>query len=159
MSFGGVVSTIPAAYFGMNLSSGMEDVPGMLWPVAQSSLLAGIGMATLVYAYYKFGPKRRYQARLRDMRSLRDLLIFHLDDLDEILEAVKRRGSSMRIRQVGSEGGRLGCDASGAVTWAVCRFAHTASRCCLASTACSRIAFDCIAPPALPAARRSSSRS
>lgn len=33
-------------------------------------------------------PKRRYKARLRDMRSLRDLLIYHLDDLDDVLDQV-----------------------------------------------------------------------
>jgi hypothetical protein len=42
--------------------------------------------AASMWLYYKVGPKRRYRARLRDMRSLRDLLIFHLDDLDDIIE-------------------------------------------------------------------------
>ena len=53
MSFGAVVTTIPAAFFGMNLASGMEAVPGMLWPVAQTSMLAGCTTAAVIYGYYK----------------------------------------------------------------------------------------------------------
>ena len=48
---------------------------------------AGFSMAAFMYFYYKFGPKRRYAARLRDMRSLRDLLFYHMDDLDEIIRS------------------------------------------------------------------------
>ena len=70
-SFGLVLATVPAAYFGMNLSSGMEDVPGIFWPVAQFSLLTGLSGAGVMWGYFKWGPKRRYRARLRDMRSLR----------------------------------------------------------------------------------------
>lgn len=92
-SLGGLMSTLPAAFFGMNLDSGLEDVPGMFWPVVQGSTAAGIGLAGLVYFYYKLGPKRRYAARLRDMRSLRDLLFYHMDDLDAIIDAVKAKGS------------------------------------------------------------------
>lgn len=86
MSLGGVMATLPAAYFGMNLSSGLEEVQGVFWPMVQSSLVFGLAAAGTMWAYYKIGPKRRYKARLRDMRSLRDLLIFHLDDLDPIME-------------------------------------------------------------------------
>lgn len=70
-SLGGLMSTLPAAFFGMNLDSGFENVPGVFWPVVQGSTAAGMLLAGLMYAYYKFGPKRRYAARLRDMRSLR----------------------------------------------------------------------------------------
>ncbi|EFN55977.1 hypothetical protein CHLNCDRAFT_145324 [Chlorella variabilis] len=88
MSLGCVTATMPAAYFGMNLSSGMEEVPGVFWPMVQSSVVFGMLASLSMWMYYKVGPKRRYRARLRDMRSLRDLLIFHLDDLDDIMECV-----------------------------------------------------------------------
>jgi hypothetical protein len=45
-----------------------------------------------VCRYWKIGPKRRYVARLQDMRSLRDLLSYHMDDLDSIIEAVRAKG-------------------------------------------------------------------
>ena len=92
-SFCGLMSTIPAAYFGMNLDSGLEDLPGLFWPVVQGSIATGLFCGSLVYLYYKFGPKRRYAARLRDMRSLRDLLSYHMDDLDAIIDAVRVKGS------------------------------------------------------------------
>jgi hypothetical protein len=84
-----MVSTIPAAYFGMNLFSGFEAAPGIFWPIVQGSLAVGGITAGSIWGYFKFGPKRRYQARLRDMRSLRDLLYFHMDYLEEVLEAVR----------------------------------------------------------------------
>ncbi|PSC69475.1 Magnesium transporter MRS2-4 [Micractinium conductrix] len=91
MSLGSVMGAMPAAFFGMNLSSGLEEVPGVFWPVVQTSLAFGLACTALTYGYYKIGPKRRYKARLRDMRSLRDLLIYHLDDLDDVLDQVKDR--------------------------------------------------------------------
>lgn len=39
--------------------------------VVNCSMGTGLLMGGMVYVYYKFGPKRRYKARLRDMRSLR----------------------------------------------------------------------------------------
>jgi hypothetical protein len=70
-SLGGLLCTLPAAFFGMNLDNGVENVPGLFWPVVQGSVGLGVMGAGLMYGYYKFGPKRRYAARLRDMRSLR----------------------------------------------------------------------------------------
>ena len=92
-SLGGIISTLPAAFFGMNLDSGMEDLPGVFWPVVQGSVTTGLVCAGLMYTYYKIGPKRKYTARLQDMRSLRDLLSYHMDDLDAIIEAVRAKGS------------------------------------------------------------------
>ncbi|PRW56958.1 Magnesium transporter MRS2-4 isoform A [Chlorella sorokiniana] len=94
ISLGAVTATLPAAFFGMNLSSGLEELSGVFWPVVQLSVLMGGVAAALMYGYWKIGPKRRYKARMRDMRSLRDLLIFHLDDLDDIMDTVKERARS-----------------------------------------------------------------
>lgn len=47
------MATVPAAYFGMNLSSGLEDVPGVFWPVIQASLVAGATGSGLMFGYYK----------------------------------------------------------------------------------------------------------
>lgn len=91
-SLGGLLCTLPAAFFGMNLDSGLEHVPGIFWPVVQGSVITGLLGAGAMYTYYKYGPKRRYAARLRDMRSLRDLLYYHMDDIDSIIDAVKAEG-------------------------------------------------------------------
>ena len=37
-----------------------------------------------------------YKARVRDMRSLRDLLSYHMDDVDGIIDAIRARGSVSR---------------------------------------------------------------
>ena len=70
-SFGAMTMTVPAAFFGMNLENTLETVPGVFGFVVKCSLVTGLLVSSLMYAYYKFGPKRRYKARLRDMRSLR----------------------------------------------------------------------------------------
>jgi len=85
----GLVSSLPAAYLGMNLHSGLEEHEMLLWPVAYSSV--GVGMLTgaVLYSLYRLNPRKSYSARLGDMRSLRDLLFYHLDDLDAIIDAFK----------------------------------------------------------------------
>lgn len=35
VSLGAVTATLPAAFFGMNLSSGLEELSGVFWPVVQ----------------------------------------------------------------------------------------------------------------------------
>lgn len=45
--------------------------PCVLCPAVQISTLMGGTAAALMYGYWKIGPKRRYKARMRDMRSLR----------------------------------------------------------------------------------------
>lgn len=62
--------------------------------VVQTSMATGGVVAASMYGYYKFGPKRRYNARMRDMQSLKDLLAFHLDYIDPIIDAVKDRKAS-----------------------------------------------------------------
>lgn len=70
-SLSGLCITIPAAFFGMNLLNGMESMPGLFWPVVQYSMLFGGTTAGGFYFYFRFGPRMKYQARMRDMRSLR----------------------------------------------------------------------------------------
>ncbi len=50
-SLGGITCTLPAAFFGMNLDSGWEDIPGMFWPVVQGSVTTGLICAGLIYTY------------------------------------------------------------------------------------------------------------
>lgn len=41
-----------------------------------------------LFGYWRYWPNRRHQRRVRDMTALRDLLAFHIDDLEDILHAL-----------------------------------------------------------------------
>lgn len=88
-NLGGLVATIPAAMFGMNLTTGLEETPHAFAVAACAGSGLGLASAIAAYAYYRYGPKRRYAARLRDVRSLRDLLVFHMEDLEEVVDGLR----------------------------------------------------------------------
>ena len=89
-----VACATPAAFFGMNLQSGLEDVPGMFWPVAGWSVAGAAALGLGVHALLRWWPDASHRRRLADLKALRDLLIHHLDDLDAISAAVvQTRGS------------------------------------------------------------------
>jgi hypothetical protein len=92
-SLGGLVAAAPAAFFGANVPNPLEATPGAFGGLVAGSAAAGAAVAGAFWLYYKLGPKRRYDARVRDMRSLRDLLTYHLDDLDPLIDAVRARGA------------------------------------------------------------------
>ncbi|KAI8104648.1 hypothetical protein M9434_003201 [Picochlorum sp. BPE23] len=95
----GFLSTLPAAYFGMNLHSGLEDHEGLLWPMMTASLGFGSATAVLLYVFFRFSPTNTYASRLSDMRSLRDLLFYHMDDLDQIIETFKAHKGQMSMKK------------------------------------------------------------
>lgn len=84
----GLLGTIPAAFFGMNLHSGLENSEGLLWSVATVSLSTGAIAAASLFGFFSVGLNRgnTYASRLSDLRCLRDLLYHHIDDLDQIIE-------------------------------------------------------------------------
>jgi len=84
----GLLGTIPAAFFGMNLHSGLENSQGLLWSVASVSLGTGTIAAVSLLAFFSVGLNRgnTYASRLSDLRCLRDLLYHHMDDLDQIID-------------------------------------------------------------------------
>lgn len=87
----GFLGTIPAAFFGMNLHSGLESSQGLLWSVASVSLGSGALAAVSLFTFFSVGLNRgnTYASRLSDLRCLRDLLYHHIDDLDQIIEMFK----------------------------------------------------------------------
>lgn len=87
----GLLGTIPAAFFGMNLHSGLEASEGLLWSVASVSLGTGTVAAASLFAFFSVGLNRgnTYASRLSDLRCLRDLLYHHIDDLDQIIDMFK----------------------------------------------------------------------
>jgi len=87
----GFLGSLPAAYLGMNVHSGLEDYEGLLWPITQASLGGGVLAAIALYSFFNIGLSRNshYASKLSDLRSLRDLLFYHMDDLDQIIEMFK----------------------------------------------------------------------
>lgn len=105
-----VACATPAAFFGMNLQSGLEDVPGMFWPVAGWSVAGAAALGLGVHALLRWWPDASHRRRLADLKALRDLLIHHLDDLDAISAAVvqSKSGSSGNGSGNGNGGAKLG---------------------------------------------------
>lgn len=85
------LATVPASFFGMNLVSGLETSPHafyiILGATSTSSVFVGLG---LVFMFRKFLGGHRAQ----DLAALQDLLR-HIDDIDEIFQALKSKGSSV----------------------------------------------------------------
>ena len=63
----------------------------MFWPVVGVSAAASLMLFAAIYSYWRFFPHTRHQRRVADMKALRDLLLYHVDDLEDILEALQKR--------------------------------------------------------------------
>ena len=63
----------------------------MFWSVVGASAVASASLFAAIYAYWKFFPHTRHQRRVDDLKALRDLLLYHVDDLEDILEALQKR--------------------------------------------------------------------
>lgn len=63
----------------------------MFWPIVTGS--CGVSAATfaVVFGYWRFWPNRRHEKRVLDLKALRDLLLYHVDDLEDIMAALKAR--------------------------------------------------------------------
>ncbi|CAL8471666.1 g11208 [Coccomyxa elongata] len=90
-SFALSICIVPASFFGMNLPHGLEDDPAVFWPIVAASVAVSGAMFGAVYAYWRFWPNRRHEKRVLDLKALRDLLLYHVDDLEDIMAALKHR--------------------------------------------------------------------
>ena len=63
----------------------------MFWPVVGASAAASLVLFAAIYSYWRFFPHTRHQRRVADMKALRDLLLYHVDNLEDILEALQKR--------------------------------------------------------------------
>ncbi len=72
----------------------LQDDPNLLWLVAACCTVASTLTFLGVYGYWRFWPNRRHQRRVRDMTALRDLLVHHADDLDEILAKLRNKSGA-----------------------------------------------------------------
>ena len=43
----------------------------------------------VVYGYWRWWPNRRHKRRVKDMAAMRDLLVHHVDDLDDIMDKLQ----------------------------------------------------------------------
>ena len=63
----------------------------MFWSVVGASGVASVCLFAAIYAYWRYYPHTRHQRRVNDLKALRDLLLYHVDDLEDILEALQKR--------------------------------------------------------------------
>ncbi len=76
-----------------------QDDPAVFWPIVAVSSAASVAMFGAVYGYWRFWPNRRHEKRVLDLKALRDLLLYHVDDLEDIMAALKsRHDSDLRAR-------------------------------------------------------------
>ncbi|CAL5223414.1 g5926 [Coccomyxa viridis] len=90
-SFALTACIVPASFFGMNLPSGLEEHDTMFWSVVGLSAVASASLFAGIYVYWKYYPHTRHQRRVNDLKALRDLLLYHVDDLEDILAALQER--------------------------------------------------------------------
>jgi len=77
--------TIVAGFFGMNLTSGLEDVPG-LFPMAVGGAVAASALSFAgIYNFVAWRPKVEAQASIRQLAALRSLVVNHIDDIGDIV--------------------------------------------------------------------------
>jgi len=67
-------------------SAALQDAPATFWPVVTSSVTCSAITFVLIYGYWRFWPNRRHRRRVKDMAAIRDLLVHHMDDLDDIMD-------------------------------------------------------------------------
>ena len=69
----------------------MQEAPATFWPVVTASMTASSICFVLVYGYYRYWPNRRHKRRVKDMAAMRDLVVHHMDDLDDIMDKLHTR--------------------------------------------------------------------
>ena len=62
----------------------------MFWGVVGVSTAASIVLFAVIYSYWRYFPHTKHQRRVADLKALRDLLLYHVDDLEDILEALQK---------------------------------------------------------------------
>ncbi|KAG1669975.1 hypothetical protein FOA52_016236 [Chlamydomonas sp. UWO 241] len=82
-----MVSALPAAVYGMNVEHGMEGARWYFYVIAGVSVGAGLVSFPAMNTFYRRFWQRRSEDELSKVNRLRIVLMQHLDDLDDILEA------------------------------------------------------------------------
>ena len=61
----------------------------MFWPVVNTSLAVSAATFVVVYGYWRWWPNRRHKRRVKDMAAMRDQLVHHVNDLDDIMDKLQ----------------------------------------------------------------------
>jgi len=83
-----LLCTIPPAFFGMNLVSGLESEAGVFASVVWYCSVVSLSAFSAFYGYYRYWPTRRYQQKLTDMKALKNILFHRTDELGSVLAAL-----------------------------------------------------------------------
>ena len=98
----------------MNVINGLETTPGMFQVVVYSCVAMSLASYLVFYGYYRYWPTQKHQQRMNDMKALkytifldhawdtntcviRDILIHHIDGLDDLLSALHERRHIARL--------------------------------------------------------------
>ncbi len=82
-----------------NQSVALQDAPATFWPVVTSSVTCSAITFVLIYGYWKFWPNRRHRRRVKDMAAMRDLLVHHMDDLDDIMDKLHLHSGNLKCTE------------------------------------------------------------
>jgi len=83
------MSALAVGYFGMNLPSGLEENPRAFWWVVVGTVASTVAIVGMLVFVVRIWPRVMDRRRAQDLAGLRDLLQ-HLDDIDDIFQAVAR---------------------------------------------------------------------
>lgn len=87
-SFATMMSTVPASFFGMNLHSGLENVPDLLWYAVGGCLTLSSATFLGILASHRL-PRKVEDKKVKDFEALRELLQHHLKDMDDMILALR----------------------------------------------------------------------
>lgn len=93
-SFAAMMCTVPASFFGMNLHSGLEEVPELLWFVCGGCLVLSSATFVGILASHRL-PRKMEEKKVRDFEAIRELLQHHLKDMDDIIAALRKHRVAM----------------------------------------------------------------
>mmetsp|Transcript_596 Transcript_596/g.1567 ORF Transcript_596/g.1567 Transcript_596/m.1567 type:complete len:540 (-) Transcript_596:185-1804(-) len=91
--------TLVSGFFGMNLTSGYEEVPGLFPAVIAGALTATALTFSGIYGFVAWRPRRRAQANIRQHSALRSLMVHHVDDVEDIVNYCIERTVSEETRK------------------------------------------------------------
>ncbi|CAM6051758.1 unnamed protein product [Sphagnum compactum] len=90
------IAALIATFFGMNLTSGFEEHPQLFWWVVAGSMAMSLSVGATLSFIINVWPRFDNNRRARDVTGLRDLL-GHLDDIDDIFQAVGQEAAGRTI--------------------------------------------------------------
>ncbi|MEW5313205.1 MAG: hypothetical protein WDW38_004791 [Sanguina aurantia] len=85
-----MLATIVPTFFGMNIEHGLENTPFVFWGTVAASAAIGVASYPLLSVAFRRNWKTKSRGEVHKVKMLRLFLMQHLDELEEILEVVKK---------------------------------------------------------------------